>query len=111
MRSKVTRKIIIVIDGVEHVRNKEDWSDSIGNARKEGVEFTSKDDIFDRIEQNWRQKDKRKYLLYDGFDIELLSFSAAKSVALDLTGLETMSSKASDYKIICSNGEKLDIHV
>jgi hypothetical protein len=44
---KVTRKIVVTITGVEHIHSEENWTQSIKDAQKSGIEFEKKEDIFD----------------------------------------------------------------
>ena len=47
----VTQKVVIVINGVEHIRGETDWTESILNAQKDGL-IKENEDIFDWIEIN-----------------------------------------------------------
>lgn len=46
----VTRKIVIVINGVEHIRYEDDFTESIHSAQKEGVRIETNEDVFEWIE-------------------------------------------------------------
>ncbi len=46
----VVRKVVIIINGVEHVRSETDWTESIFSAQDSGVEFESDVDVIEWIE-------------------------------------------------------------
>lgn len=46
----VVRKVVIIINGVEHVRSETDWTESIFSAQGSGVEFESDVDVIEWIE-------------------------------------------------------------
>lgn len=46
----VTLKTVITINGVEHIREIADYTESINSAIDTGVDFESEDDVFDWIE-------------------------------------------------------------
>ena len=47
----VIRKVVIVINGVEHIRGEEDWTESVLDGEKDGC-IENDGDVFDWIEIN-----------------------------------------------------------
>lgn len=48
--NSVIAKTVIIINGVEYLRESVDWTHSIGEAQNDGRSFINNQDIFDWIE-------------------------------------------------------------
>jgi hypothetical protein len=46
---EVIVRTVVVINGIEYIRNQEDWTQSINDGEKEGIKFIKNQDVFDWV--------------------------------------------------------------